>query len=78
MGHYPPKQREQLFCQQIAFSNPKIIILTSLIQDGEVIYTPSDVCLKTMLVSNKNYRLIKTFASNDSHSTYRYEMFTHF
>ncbi|MBN9225719.1 MULTISPECIES: protein LphB [Legionella] len=74
MAHYPTQQMYKHFCEEIWQEKPKIIILTSLIKQGKVIYTPSDACLKTML-DKYNYKLSTTFISNNIDSTYRYEVY---
>lgn len=75
MAHYSPKKRYEQFCKKILLTQPEVIILTSLIENGRVIYTPSDACFKTLLKQN-NYQLQKTFESNNKNSSYRYELFT--
>lgn len=64
------------FCQQILQKNPQIIILISLIKQGKIRYTPSDLCLKALLSKQKVYQLTKTFFTGDVDSSYRYELFT--
>jgi hypothetical protein len=75
MAHYPPKDRYEQFCKKILLKKPEIIILTSLIEKGRVVYTPSDACFKRLLKQN-NYELNTTFESNNKNSNYRYELFT--
>lgn len=76
MAHYPKVHRYEQFCHQIMRDAPPIIILTSLIEHGKVLYTPSDLCLKTLLEKQKNYKLVKTIQSSGVESIYRYELFT--
>jgi hypothetical protein len=52
-----------------------VIILTSLIKQGRVIYTPADLCLKALLDKQGNYQLLQSFESSDPDSIYRYELF---
>jgi len=76
MSQYPKKHRYALFCNQMLLAKPKIIILTSLIENGKVIYTPSDVRFKVLLTQQSGYKLSETFSSKDPDSIYRYELFT--
>lgn len=78
MAQFPVMTRYELFCHQILEERPQIIILTSLINKGEVIYTPSDACLKPLLTQHKNYKLHKIFTTGSPGSQYRYELFTNF
>ncbi len=78
MAHYPYKQRYQQFCHKILAEKPDAIILTSLLKDGQVIYTPSDACLKTLLDKQNDYKLSKIFSVVNPDSEYRYEMFKNF
>ncbi len=75
MAHYSPVTRYERFCEQVMKEKPAIIILTSLIDHGRVIYTPSDQCLKIKLEKQNEYKLVHFFTSDDSQSTYRYEIF---
>lgn len=77
MAHYPAAQRYEQFCKDVIQEKPAVIILTSLIEEGKVLYTPSDVCLKTWLNQQHDYKFQHVFVSTDSSSTYRYELFTH-
>lgn len=77
MAHYPAAHRYEQFCREIFPTKPSVIILTSLVEKGRVIYTPSDQCLKALLEKQHDYKLQKTFISNDANATYRYEVFTH-
>ncbi|VEB34448.1 LphB [Legionella sainthelensi] len=76
MAHYPEKLRYELFCNNILHKKPAVIILTSLIEQGKVIYTPSDVCLKKLLNKQNNYTLSKIYMANNPDSIYRYEIYT--
>ena len=75
MAHYPVAKRYEHFCHQILLEKPNIIILTSLIEHGQVHYTPSDFCLKKHLNSDNDYQLMKTFTNNKPDPLYRYELF---
>lgn len=78
MAHYPNKKRYEQFCYQILLEKPEIIILTSLIEQGSIKYTPSDSCLKELLSKRSDYKLSEEFISTDSKSKYRYELFSTF
>lgn len=75
MAHSPVRHRYEHFCQELFLEQPNTVILTSLLQQGETIYTPSDVCLKGFLDKQKNYKLIQIFTSETGHSSYRYELY---
>ncbi len=77
MAHSLAKQRYEHFCQEILVEQPNTFILTSLVQHGRIIYTPSDVCLKKRLDKQKNYKLIQVVRSESKHSFYRYELYRH-
>ncbi|HAT1894284.1 TPA: protein LphB [Legionella pneumophila] len=78
MAQFPVVNRYELFCHQILEENPSIIILTSLTDKGEVIYTPGDACLKPLLDDNKKYKLSGVFSFGSADSQYRYELFANF
>ncbi len=78
MAHYPVHERYERFCKQIVLERPQIFILTSLIDNGKIIYTPSDLCLKKILNKQSGYKLTETMYSQKSNSSYRYELFTNF
>lgn len=75
MAQYPKAHRYEQFCREIIKKNPRVIILTSLMVQGKATYAPSDACLKSVLGDLKNYRLIRTFSTGSSVSSYRYELF---
>lgn len=75
MAHYPVQRKYEQFCKSVLHKKPTIIILTSLIEQDEVIYTPSDVCLKAELSKYPNYKLSKTYVSISRDSIYRYEIY---
>jgi len=76
MSHYPKEHRYEQFCNEIVLEKPEVIILTSLIEQGHVMYTPGDQCLQKIMNKHRAYKLTKTFASNNMDSAYRYELFT--
>ncbi|KTD03290.1 hypothetical protein [Fluoribacter gormanii] len=75
MAHYPTKQMYEQFCKDVLHKKPAFIILTSLIEQGRVIYTPSDVCLKAALSNHNDYKLSNTYVSKNPDSIYRYEIY---
>lgn len=78
MTQYPKAEMYEQFCQQILLEKPKIIILTSLIEHGQITYTPSDSCLKLKLNNQNGYKSIKIFSAKAQNSMYQYELFTKF
>ena len=78
MAHYPEKKRYTLFCKKMWVEKPRVLILTSLIEHGEVIYTPADRCLKRLINKQTHYKLAKIFSSKNPDSIYQYELFIHF
>ncbi|MCW8384976.1 protein LphB [Fluoribacter dumoffii] len=74
MAHYSTKDMYAEFCEAIWQKKPAVIILTSLIKQGKIIYTPSDACLKEKL-HQYNYQLRATYVSNNPDSIYRYEIY---
>lgn len=63
-------------CHHVLFTQPEVIILTSLREKGQVIYTPTDACLASVLQSGNTYRLQVSFSAGDERSLYQYEIFT--
>lgn len=78
MAHYTEAQRYAQFCHQILLDKPDIIILTSLLEGGEITYAPSDDCLKILLNNHNGYKLNKIFTTEYPSALYRYELFTKF
>lgn len=78
MGQALKTQRYTHFCQQILKDKPAVIILTSLINQGEKIYTPSDSCLKNLLNNQNDYKLDKVLSVGDVSTAYQYELFRNF
>ncbi|CEG57301.1 hypothetical protein [Legionella fallonii] len=76
MTKYPKAYMYEQFCHDILKEKPDIVILTSLLKQGQVIYTPSDVCLKQLLEGGNKYKLSKTISTDNQDSSYRYELFT--
>lgn len=67
--------RYERFCVDVLKKQPRFILLTSFIENGRVIYTPSDKCLKRNLINQKKYSLVHVFSLKDNESIYQYEMF---
>ncbi len=63
-------------CQEAFLIKPEAIILTSLIEGGRVIYTPTDYCLQRELKNNKLYKFSTICQAKDLDSSYRYEIYT--
>lgn len=78
MAHYPPAQMFEQFCYQILLEKPSVIILSSLLEQGEITYAPADACLKNLLEHDQVYRLRQTFMSKTKKTAYKYELFTDF
>lgn len=76
MAHYSSAHRYEQFCKEVMHSNPDVIILTSLVEQGKVTYAPSDQCLKTMLDKQNAYQMAASFTAYNRESNYRYELFT--
>ncbi|WP_454785108.1 protein LphB [Legionella sp. WA2024007413] len=75
MAHFPAEHMYEEFCKEVLHKKPAFIILTSLIEQGRVIYTPSDVCLKKALSNNHDYKLSKAYMTDNRDSIYRYEIY---
>lgn len=76
MAHYRVADIYGQFCREVLAGAPKFIILTSLIESGAVIYTPSDQCIINLLHFQSKYKMVKKFSTNNSNSRYRYELFS--
>ena len=75
MTKFPMARMYNNFCESVFKTRPDVIILTALIEDGKIIYTPTDVCLAEKLAHNNDYCPQISLGSGDSHSFYRYEIF---
>ena len=78
MTQYPKSQMYEQFCQNVLNEKPQVIILASLINKGEVLYTPGDNCLKPLLDERKDYKFVRSFLSSDEDTEYRYELYKKF
>jgi hypothetical protein len=78
MTQYPKAQMYEQFCHRVLGEKPQVIILTSLIERGQVTSTPGDVCLKELLKNQNEYKLNKIFFTESSDAKYQYELFTNF
>lgn len=76
MTKFPPALMYKRMCENVLTTKPEVIILTALLVDGKVIYAPTDACLSKQLASNNNYCFQASFGVGNSHSFYRYEIFT--
>ncbi len=76
MAHDKAVNKYTSFCHQVIKEQPKTIILTSLKEQGNQIYTPADLCLKKELRHHQHYQLTKTLATSDNNSSYQYEIYT--
>ncbi len=75
MTKMPRTMMYQRLCNQILISKPDVIILTALIENGQVLYTPTDACLVSSLVDSNDYHLQASLGTGDMHSYYRYEIY---
>ena len=66
----------QHLCETVVGKHPDVIILTSLINEGRTIYTPTDACLAVKLAHNNDYCKQASLGAGDHHSFYRYEIFS--
>jgi hypothetical protein len=76
MTKLPPALMYQHLCENVLQTKPRVIILTSLLEDGKVTYTPADACLSGKLVHSNHYCLKLNLSAGDRHSLYRYEIFS--
>jgi hypothetical protein len=75
MSKPPRKIMYQRLCEEVIANKPDVVILTALIEQGKVIYTPADACLAQKFSNGSGYCLQTQFSSNNPHSSYRYEIF---
>lgn len=75
MAHYRAGDRYQHFCQNVLEDKPKIIVITSLVEAGTIVYTPSDMCIINLLNKQSQYKMVKAFSTENNESSYRYELF---
>jgi hypothetical protein len=66
----------QRFCDEILATNPDVLILTSLIENGKIMYAPADACLVQKLMKDDHYQRKWSISTGDKHSIYRYEIFS--
>ncbi|STX28646.1 LphB [Legionella beliardensis] len=76
MTQKPDKNMYWQQCIKTFQQKPKVIILTSLVEKGRVIYTPVDACLSNRLKTNKDYVYQTTLQTTDKDLRYRYEIYT--
>ena len=65
----------QRLCERILQIHPDVVILTALIDEGKVTYTPADICLAQKLNQNNQYCFMESFRTEGENSFYRYEIF---
>lgn len=65
----------QNMCQRILKTKPKAVILTSLNQNGILIYAPVDDCLRFESLFFNTYQLSQVFSANSPNYSYRYEIY---
>ena len=63
------------FCKIVFTTQPEIIVLTSLTENGHTLYTPADACLISRLKRSRDYKLKASFQTKDSVNFYRYEIY---
>ncbi|KTD25712.1 LphB [Legionella lansingensis] len=63
-------------CNQVFISHPDAIILTSLVEKGEIRYTPADFCLQQRLKNTNLYKFRAILTTGNQKSLYRYEIYT--
>lgn len=77
----PPKNKMfQRLCQEMLEVKPEVIILTSLIENSQVVYAPADACLAKRLPTSNDYLLrskmmTKLNSLHKGYSHYRYEIY---
>jgi len=76
MTKHPPGLMYQYMCETVIKEKPEVIILTALLEDGKVLYTPTDACLSLKLAHSNHYCMQISLGVGDEHSFYRYEIFS--
>jgi hypothetical protein len=66
----------QQFSENVLATKPDVIILTALLEEGRVNYTPADACLALKLLHHKDYSRQTSFKTGSQYSFYRYEIFS--
>jgi hypothetical protein len=75
MTRPPMTTMYERLCKQVINNKSDVIILTSLIQNGKTIYTPTDACLAEKLSKAANYCLQANLSTGNADSSYRYEIY---
>lgn len=75
MTRYQSTNMYETFCQQIFDRQPEIIILTSLINHGHTIYTPTDACIAKKISNKPQYQWQKDYSFRHQHMIYRYQIY---
>lgn len=65
----------EVFCKNVLKSQPDVIILTSLIKNKYVEYTPADQCMAPILSASHAYQLQASLSTGNKSTFYRYEIY---
>ncbi|WED43914.1 protein LphB [Legionella cardiaca] len=76
MSSVPNQNMYSWLCHDVLKTKPEVIILTSLVENGRVRYTPTDFCLAQVLKNNQLYDFKTIYKTGDQKSSYRYEIYT--
>ncbi|WP_043873027.1 hypothetical protein [Legionella massiliensis] len=81
MRKFPKKTMYLDFCESILSTKPEIIVLTSLLEGQDLLFSPpADACLSKKLATTGQYKLVKTMTSEikvkqTSKRFYRYQIY---
>ena len=67
--------RYERFCQRVMQQKPEVVILTSLLEKGKLLYTPADNCLHKAMLKGREYQMDASFSVKINNSRYEYELF---
>lgn len=76
MTQNTPVGMYERFCHSVLIEKPEVIILTSLVMNGQTTYTPADNCLSKQLMSHKDYELEALLSARNRTALYRYEIYS--
>jgi hypothetical protein len=69
----------ETMCSRVMVMKPEVIILTSMVEDEKVTYTPTDACLSKKLEKVNNYCMQASFSTSNNASRsvgyYRYQIY---
>lgn len=74
-AHTQHQDKYTWFCQQVLISKPSVVILTSLVKDNQIHYTPADLCLAKKPQFATDYRMVKRLYVINNKDRYQYEIF---